>query len=524
MSAINIPAIKVPPAQDHLSALLLGLMTFCTLQLTSHGGSEAYAQSATEGLSGAYYPERSFGGVPVLRIDPQVNFNWGNDAPFESDFPRDSFQVRWRGWLVPQETGWHTLSTRSDDGVRLFADGLTLVNQWRNQGPTTYYGTPIWLDAGSAIPVTLEYYESGGGALMEFNWRTPSEPEGPVPSAALRSWESGQDIERGVQVSFTRPFLWEGSSTNQVSVTVARPHGDVSEEVSVELLWEGEGANRLSNKRGSVTISAQETSSSFALTLIDDLHEQGTQEVSVSVVGSDAPAATLELWDNDGEAQVEVPVVTGEVRGLLSADVAVVRATPIVQEVVGSGEPVWREGEPVEERVSAGRYALGLPEGRYRVTAHLERGEEHISLALTQEVLTSLPESVLLIEGPLGEALGVEQRLPPSLYALDFEVKRDEEPEAGAEAGAEVNVEAGAEVNVEAGAEVNVEAGAEVNMEAGAEVNMEAGAEVTREPTVERPSQVATSCEATPQPHSPLVLLLMWLIHLAMNTSLKRLS
>ena len=68
--------------------------------------------------------------------------------------------------------------------------------------------------------------------------------------------------------------------------------------------------------------------------------------------------------------------------------------------------------------------------------------------------------------------------------------------------------------------EAGVEAGAEVSVEAGVEVTREP----TREPTVERPSQVATSCEATPHPQSPLLLLLMWLIHLAMTPFRKPLS
>ncbi len=88
-------------------------------------------------------------------------------------------------------TGSHTFSagpylftTTADDGVRVFLDGVSLINQWKDQGPTTYTATQT-VTAGSHI-VRMEFYENGGGAVARLSWANtgPTDPGDPGSCAA----------------------------------------------------------------------------------------------------------------------------------------------------------------------------------------------------------------------------------------------------------------------------------------------------------------------------------------------------
>lgn len=48
-----------------------------------------------------------------------------------------------------------------------------MINNWTDHGPTINTGT-FTLTAGVSYTVRLEYYEAGGGAVIELDWAKPS--------------------------------------------------------------------------------------------------------------------------------------------------------------------------------------------------------------------------------------------------------------------------------------------------------------------------------------------------------------
>jgi hypothetical protein len=115
-----------------------------------------------------YFNNRTLSGTPVFtRCETTaINYNWGSGGP-GNGIPNDNFSVRWTGrFTFP--AGSRTFTTRSDDGVRLWVDGVRLINNWTDHAPTTNTGTQT-LTAGDH-DVKLEYYERGGGALIQLSW------------------------------------------------------------------------------------------------------------------------------------------------------------------------------------------------------------------------------------------------------------------------------------------------------------------------------------------------------------------
>jgi PA14 domain len=135
------------------------------------------------GVKGQYFKGMNFDTLVLTRVDPQINFNWGANAP-DPAVGADNFSVRWTGEVEAAFTETYTFYTNSDDGVRLWIDGQPLVDAWVDQGATEYSGK-IDLVAGHSYSLLMEYYENGGSAVAELRWSSPHTPKDFVPQAAL---------------------------------------------------------------------------------------------------------------------------------------------------------------------------------------------------------------------------------------------------------------------------------------------------------------------------------------------------
>jgi hypothetical protein len=98
----------------------------------------------------------------------------------------DTFSVCWTGQVQPLYSETYTFKTTSDDGVRLWVNGQQIIDNWTNHAPTDDTGT-IALSAGVKYDITLEYYENGGGAVIQLYWSSASQAEEIIPQMQLYS-------------------------------------------------------------------------------------------------------------------------------------------------------------------------------------------------------------------------------------------------------------------------------------------------------------------------------------------------
>ena len=125
--------------------------------------------STYSGLLGIYYNNLDGTGTPVYRIDPTVNYDWGNQGQPASGVQGYNWSASWQGQVLANDSGTYTFYATGDDGVRLWVNNQLICDGWRNQGPTTYTGQ-IYLEAGQWYSIRMDYFQGGGGEMAKLEW------------------------------------------------------------------------------------------------------------------------------------------------------------------------------------------------------------------------------------------------------------------------------------------------------------------------------------------------------------------
>lgn len=138
------------------------------------------------GLIGRYYDGDDFSRLALVRLDPVVDFDWG-DRGVDARVERARFSVRWTGLLEPRHDEVYRFWVASDDGARLWIDDRLVVSDWQIQ--SVNYKSPasgtIALHAGRKVRIRLEYFEHESLAAVRLGWESPSQPREVIPSDRL---------------------------------------------------------------------------------------------------------------------------------------------------------------------------------------------------------------------------------------------------------------------------------------------------------------------------------------------------
>jgi hypothetical protein len=184
--AVNGPGTTVPTAQpgDATPASPTStpvVVTPTTIATSAPPATVAPTQTVApmpvDYWRGEYWDNTTFVGPPAItRNDQAVTFNWGYNAP-ASRVPADYFGVRWSR-RVSFAGGLYNLSVRHDDAVRLWVDGILVIDRWTTgpgEATVSYQFTPGYHD------LLVMYVEQTGLAHVALDWAPASGPTTPTP-------------------------------------------------------------------------------------------------------------------------------------------------------------------------------------------------------------------------------------------------------------------------------------------------------------------------------------------------------
>ena len=190
-----------------------------------------------QGLRGEYFNARGFQQNKRLidRTDAEVSFDFGKEGPKADPEPKEKFDpntfcIRWEGSVVAPETGLYEFVVRTDHALRLWVNNnrTAAIDAWVKSGADTEYKTSVFLLAGRAYPIRLEFSKAKQGvddsaknpkppvkpAFVSLNWKRPNRAVEPIPARCLTPQKFPEVAV--VEAPFPpddRSFGWERGTT-----------------------------------------------------------------------------------------------------------------------------------------------------------------------------------------------------------------------------------------------------------------------------------------------------------------------
>ena len=149
--------------------------------------------------------------IRLERCTSAINYDWGTGSPANRVQP-DNFTLRAVGTFNFPQSGEYRFTTATDDGVRVYVDGVRVVDAWVTKSNYEVSGTRN-LSAGTHT-VRVEYFEATGLAEANVSWALSAPPPPPDCSSSL------QTLINNAAAGST---LALGNCTYRESVTVNKP-------------------------------------------------------------------------------------------------------------------------------------------------------------------------------------------------------------------------------------------------------------------------------------------------------------
>jgi sugar lactone lactonase YvrE len=187
------------------------------------------------GLVGSYYPYSDFTGTPTVVTNAYINIrNWASVSSPDTPIRWDKISARWTGRLVAETSGNHTIFFAVDDTGKIFMNNSTNASLTRTSGGESSFTTN--LTAGTAIPMTIEYTDTGGSRRAQLYWTPPSGTKQLIPPKNLFTGVAGT----GGTYSYFNPdgtnHLASGTTTTVAGRTYIFDKMGYREATSAEVL------------------------------------------------------------------------------------------------------------------------------------------------------------------------------------------------------------------------------------------------------------------------------------------------
>ncbi|KAA3658754.1 MAG: hypothetical protein DWQ04_24130, partial [Chloroflexi bacterium] len=111
-----------------------------------------------------FFNNTDLSGSPVKTIEyGSIDFNWGQDAPVDG-VNADNFSIRFTR-EIDFSKGEYKFFATADDGVRVYVDGVLVIDEWNSSGADQPYKSDR-IELDGVTRVIVEYYDAAVSAKL----------------------------------------------------------------------------------------------------------------------------------------------------------------------------------------------------------------------------------------------------------------------------------------------------------------------------------------------------------------------
>ncbi len=159
------------------------------------------------GLRGEYFNARGFRNDKrvIDRLDPEVKFDFGTASPEPGKIDDHQFTIRWEGSVLAPETGEYEFVVRTEHALRLWVNDprKALIDAWVKSGNDTEYRASIFLLAGRAYPLRLEFSKAKQG--VDDSKKKGAKPPPPVKASVALLWKPPGQVAEAIPARCLSP-------------------------------------------------------------------------------------------------------------------------------------------------------------------------------------------------------------------------------------------------------------------------------------------------------------------------------
>lgn len=184
-------------------------------------------------------------------------YNFGNSGR------SNHVAAEFTGYLNFPTSGYYRFCIASDDGSKLWIDDVYKINNDGCHGESNKCGN--WYYEAGFHSIRIEFFESGGGAVMKFRWRPPgASSDVAVPSSAWASPSlekaaqlcQGQSIMFGCRRQGTDTWDVVGYGRRESAFTETSGENDVTVDQNIQWYYDSERSMGFAPAGSSVQLNA----------------------------------------------------------------------------------------------------------------------------------------------------------------------------------------------------------------------------------------------------------------------------
>ncbi len=143
------------------------------------------------GLDAEYYNARNFNDKKQAfeRVDPKIEFSFGDSSPDTNRIDAKEFAIRWRGAVIVEESGDYEFCLKTENGARLWVNNESkmLIDAWVSSGgKVREEKATVRLLSGRAYPIHVDFFKyKDKTASITLQWRPPHKTLQPIPARNL---------------------------------------------------------------------------------------------------------------------------------------------------------------------------------------------------------------------------------------------------------------------------------------------------------------------------------------------------